>query len=168
MDDEPTTVETVSPDTLRDVFPQGVPPQPVQLAFSRGTYHKMVPQGERQVAVEIFTRNRIYVIGMDMTCMQVIDRRTRAVETTDHRAIGARLSGGQRRYGKTIHFTRPFPIPGTEAVFEREGQKTPAAITSRVDAVRLYVRVDSVVLDDEGAWEEVTNAMLRPTSGSSG
>jgi hypothetical protein len=163
--DDATTVHTVSPETLRDVFPEGVGPQPVQIGFVRGTYHGSVPKQERQVALEVFTRNRIYVIGFDWTCMEVVDRRTREADP-QHRALGARLTGGQRRYDKTVHFSRPFPVPGTEAVFELPGKRRAATVTSRVESVSLYIRVDTIVLDEEGAWEDVTSNFLQ--GGNSG
>ncbi|MFW5925029.1 MAG: hypothetical protein ACOCV4_02620 [Myxococcota bacterium] len=161
IDGETTTVQTVSPETLRDVFPEGVAPQPVQLAFVRGTHHGPLPEDDRQVALEVFTRNRIYIVGFDWRCIEVVDRQSRRVNA-DHRALGAYLTGGQRRYGKTVHFSRPFPVPGTEAVFETPGRRRPAAVTSKVESVSLYVRIDTIVLQEEGAWEEVTSALLRP------
>lgn len=160
FDDGATLVDAVPAGALEDVFPEGAP-KPLTVSFVRGTYQGAIPADERQVALEILTRNRVYVIGFDLTCHAVIDRRTRE-STTEHAALGARLVGGQRRYGKTVHFARPFPVPGTEAVFEREGGATPAAITSRVQDVRLYIRVDSMVVDEDGAWEDVTSAFLSP------
>ena len=54
------------------------------------------------------------------------------------------------------------PVPGTEAVFQREGKRAPAGVTSKVERVVLRITVTSFVLDERGAWDDVTSAFLMP------
>lgn len=147
-------------DALREVFPEGEP-EAIQVRLERGTHRGAAPTEEPHVALEIHTKNRTYAVGPDLTCIRVVDRQTREART-DHPAVGARLTGGQRRYGKTVHFARPFPVPGTEAVFlSPDDPRSPAAITSKVESVVLRIRIDTMVLQEEGAADEITSALLR-------
>jgi hypothetical protein len=97
--------------------------------------------------------------------MEVRDRRT-GMSEPEHSLIGARLVGGQRKYAKTMHVSRPFPVPGTEAIFVKANKKEPAGLTSKVERVILYVHVASVAMEDgHGAWEDVTSHLLKHTFG---
>lgn len=152
-------------DTLQDVFPGAPQVNPIEIVFDRDQH----PAGEALPntpyrALEIWTQNRVYVIDSTLTCSEVISRKTGKADPK-HSMIGARLGGGQRQYGKTVHVARPFPVPGTEAVFERPGRRTPAGVTSKVERVVLRIRVTSVVLQEEGAWDDVTSALLHPDFG---
>ena len=60
-----------------------------------------------------------------------------------------------------MHVSRPFPVPGTEAVFQRDG-RSPAGVTSKVERVVLRITVTSFVIDENGAWDDVTSALLLP------
>ncbi len=152
-------------DTLQDIFPGAPPVPPIEVVFDRDTHSGGAPVEPTSFrALEIWTLNRIYVVDSSLTCIEVIDRRTNEIDRK-HSIVGARLGGGQRQYGKTVHIARPFPVPGTEAVFERPGKRTPAGVTSKVERVVLRIRVTSVVLEQEGAWDDVTSALLRPTFG---
>lgn len=169
LDTMHTSVDGDGRDTLQDVFPEGAPPMPLEVVFARDTFAVGQTGGvpDRYRALEIWTQNRIYVVDSTLTCMDVLDRATGA-STPGHSLIGARLCGGQRKYGKTLHVARPFPVPGTEAVFERAGSRQPAGVTSKVERVRLFIRVSSLVLEDQGAWDDVTASLLQPGFGVSG
>lgn len=159
--DEKTVVERR--DTLQDVMPGAPAVAPLEVVFDRDTRHAgtdRMPEAPHR-ALEIWTQNRIYVCDTTMTCVEIRDRRTGRAETK-HTVLGARLAGGQRQYGKTVHLARPFPVPGTEAVFQREGKRAPAGVTSKVERVVLRITVTSFVLDERGAWDDVTSALLMP------
>ena len=166
LDDEKTLVEG-SRDTLRDLIPDAPAVAPLEVVFDREMQQagRIAPDRPYR-ALEIWTQNRIYLVDSTMTCVEVRDRHT-GIADPRHSVIGARLVGGQRRYGKTIHVARPFPVPGTEAVFERDGKRTPAGVTSKVDRVQLHIRVTSLVIEQEGAWDDVTGVLLNPTFGHS-
>lgn len=161
-DDDERTIVTVGRDTLRDFIPDAPTQAPLEVVFDRET----VPPGGAVNdgpfrALEIHTQNRVYVVSSSFECMEVIDRATGAIDPK-HSTLGARLVGGQRRYDKTVHLARPFPVPGTEAVFQRPGKRTPAGVTSKVERVVLRIRVTSYLLQTKGAWDDVTSALLLP------
>lgn len=157
------TREGTRSDTLRDLIPDVPPVPPIEVVFDRDTLGPGEALSEGLFrALEIHTQNRVYVVDSSLACVEVIDRAS-GLHDTRHSAIGATLVGGQRRYDKTVHVARPFPVPGTEAVFQRTGKRTPASITSKVDRVVLRIRVTTCVLETEGAWDDVTSALLLPT-----
>lgn len=164
LEDEKTVVEETR-DTLKDIIPDAPPVAALEVVFDREMHRAGVVSDDRPYrALEVWTQNRVYMVDSTMTCVEVRDRRT-GVADTRHSVIGARLVGGQRRYGKTLHVARPFPVPGTEAVFERGGKRTPAGVTSKVERVVLHIRVTSVVMEEQGAWDDVTSAFLHPSFG---
>lgn len=159
--------DKTSKDTLRTTFAEAFPDTPevvpLEIVFDRDTHalsneHAPPPA---TVMLEVWTLNRLYLVDANMICTDVIDRKT-GVHDPKHANLGARLGGGQRRYGKTLHVSRPYPVPGTEAVFERLDKKRAAGVTSKVERVVLHIRVTSIVLDEAGAWDDVTSALLMP------
>ncbi|AKF09944.1 hypothetical protein [Sandaracinus amylolyticus] len=167
LDEEKTLVEE-SRDTLKDLIPDAPPVAPLEVVFDREMHQAGVISADVPYrALEIWTQNRVYMVDSTMTCCEVRDRHT-GVEDKKHSVLGARLVGGQRKYGKTLHVARPFPVPGTEAVFERDGKRTPAGVTSKVERVVLHIRVTSVVMEQQGAWDDVTSAFLHPSFGHRG
>lgn len=152
-------------DTIRTTFQEAFPDTPevlpLELVFDRDTHNPndAVPEVTPSVMLEVWTQNRLYLVDTNMICTGVIDRRT-GERDPNHSNLGARLGGGQRRYGKTLHVARPFPVPGTEAVFERLDKKRAAGVTSKVERVVMHIRVTSIVLDEQGAWDDVTSALL--------
>lgn len=166
-EDEERTIVTAQRDTLRDLIPDVPPVAPLEVVFDRETVAPgaRVPDGAFR-ALEIHTQNRIYVVDSTLACIEVVDRATGARDPK-HSTIGAQLVGGQRRYDKTVHLARPFPVPGTEAVFQRPGKRTPAGVTSKVERVVLRIRVTSYLLETTGAWDDVTSALLLPAFGRS-
>lgn len=154
-------------DTLRTTFAEAFPDTPevlpLEVVFDRDTHgtDNGAPTTASNVMLEIWTLNRLYLVDSNLICTAVIDRRSGARDAK-HANLGARLGGGQRRYGKTLHVSRPFPVPGTEAVFERTDKKRAAGVTSKVERVVMHIRVTSIVLDEKGAWDDVTSALLLP------
>jgi len=163
-DDEAATTKT---DTLRTTFAEAFPDTPevvpLEVVFDRDTH---TPSGQGpsitpNVMIEVWTQNRLYLCDSNLICIDVIDRRT-GTRDLKHANLGSRLGGGQRRYGKTLHVSRPYPVPGTEAVFERLDNKRASGVTSKVERVVMHIRVTTIVLDEKGAWDDVTSALLMP------
>lgn len=151
--------------TLVDILPDVPEQPPFEVIFDRLTVDVSAPEHVGVMpTLDVWTANRIYVMDSNLTCYEVIDRQTGATDPR-HKFLGARLNGGQRKYGKTLHTTKPFPVVGTEAVFTRPGpsnQPGPVHLTSRVERVVLHVRVTTLLLDNEDAFGDVTNPMLLP------
>ena len=168
-DDDATTV--TKPDTIRttfaDAFPDTPEVMPLEVVFDRDTHtpndHAPSADMTPSVMLEVWTLNRLYLCDVNLICTEVIDRRT-GVRDTKHANLGCRLGGGQRRYGKTLHVSRPYPVPGTEAVFERLDKKRASGVTSKVERVVMHIRVTTIVLDEKGAWDDVTSALLLPNA----
>ena len=145
------------------------PPPPIEVVLSRD--NRVVTQGtspiqDRYRVLEVWTRNRVYIIDSALACCEVVDRRTNMSEP-EHSLIGARLVGGQRKYKKTLHLSRPFPVPGTEAVFVRDDRRhAPAGLTSKVERVVLHLQIAAIAMEEgSGAWDDVTSHVLRSTFG---
>ena len=150
--------------TIMDAIPGGGPVPPIEVVLDRVTHDAQVlqPAGTEAPPVrllEIWTKNTIYLLDSGLVCVSVRDRHTGA-EDLKHGVLGTKLVGGQRRYGKTLHITRPLPVPGVEAVFEKKSQKSASGVTSRVERIVVRIQVTSVVIEREGAWDDVTNALL--------
>jgi len=144
-------------------------PPPIEVVLTRENrviHQAGAPVEDRYRVLEVYTRNRIYVVDSGMLCVEVIDRRTNMSEP-EHSLIGARLAGGQRKYKKTLHLSRPFPVPGTEAVFVRDDRRhAPAGLTSKVERVVLHLHIAAIALEEgSGAWDDVTSHVLRSTLG---
>jgi hypothetical protein len=150
--------------TLEDIIPDVPPIAPLEVVFDRVTLDAAVPDDTTPYrALEVWTQNRVYFVDSTFLCVEVIDRRTGQADPK-HSVLGTRLAGGQRKYGKTMHQAKPFPVPGTEAVFERpaaRGRAVPASVTSKVERVVLHIRVTSVVLQQQNPWDDVTSALLQ-------
>jgi len=151
--------------TLVDILPDAPEQPPFDVVFDRQMVDGSGAEAsQQQPTIEVWTANSIYLIDASLTCYDVIDRATRSSDQK-HKFVGTRLLGGQRKYGKTMHTTKPFPMAGTEAVFARpapNGQPGPIRLTSRVERIALHVRVTTFVLDRDDAFDDVTNAMLLP------
>lgn len=158
------TIKDTIRTTFQEAFPDTPEVVPLEIVFDRDTHAPSdgAPSVTPTVMVEIWTMNRLYLVDSNLICTDVIDRKTGARDDK-HANLGARLGGGQRRYGKTLHVSRPFPVPGTEAVFERLDKKRAAGVTSKVERVVMHIRVTSIVLDEKGAWDDVTSALLMPS-----
>lgn len=167
-DDEPKTLSMISPQSsqvVNNVVPEVEAPAPFEVKFDSVTVQpSALDESMPYRMLEVTTERRKYTIDSTFTCIEVIDRKSRQLDPT-HVCVGARLLGGQRRYGKTVHHTKPFPIIGTAAVFEvaaKNGQPKGVQVTSKAIRVVLHVRVSSVVLDPNEPFDGVTNALLLP------
>lgn len=111
------------------------------------------------VAVELWTRNRIYGLGANLLCIQVRNR-SDGVINAEHASLGARLVGGQRRSdaGLIIEVSHPFPEIGSAAVFATGlGNRLRVSETSHV--TRVVVRQRVVAIGPNGelpSWDEIT------------
>lgn len=175
FDDDGNTIlepaHSTTSSTLEDLIPDLPPITPLEVVFERvtvrGPQHaggSMSGSGESPRIFEVWTQKSLYVVDASFRCIAVNDRETGQPDPS-HPLVGARLGGGQRRYGKTMHQTRPLPVPGTEAVFEvasAGGAQARIKLTSRVERVVLRIRVITLVLENENAWDDVTNALLHP------
>lgn len=130
---------------------------PIEVEYIRETDTSVSPTAA--VVLEIWTRNRIYHVDANLTCVAVINRSTGAPEE-HHTLKGTRLTGGQRRSRSTlaIEIVVPFPVPGTEAVFKHAGKRgAQYGQTSTVE--RVILRVRKLVVGATGAepaWDEIT------------
>ncbi|HVK84469.1 MAG TPA: hypothetical protein VM513_10205 [Kofleriaceae bacterium] len=164
-DDEATTIVTGRPSSttqLTDILPDA--PAPFEVAFEHVTLDGRPADTAAYRVLDIWTQHSIYRVDGSLTCVEVVDRAS-GVADPKHAVVGAKLVGGHRRYGKSIHQTRPFPVPGTEAVFATKDPSAPPKLTSRVMRVVMNVRVTTVVLDHDAAFDDVTNALLVPGLG---
>lgn len=111
------------------------------------------------VAIELWTRNRIYGLGPDLKCIEVRNRND-GVVNAEHASLGARLVGGQRRNesGLIIEVSHPFPEIGGAAVFATGlGSRLRVSETSDVSRVVIRQRVVSVGPNGElPSWDEIT------------
>lgn len=110
------------------------------------------------VAVEVFTRNRLYRMNSLLRCVEVVDLQS-GQEDLRHDLIGAVLAGGQRKRGGRMEISRPYPWPGSECVFEKRepGKRARFSRTSPVTRVVIRVQVLSVETDNaEPTWHEMT------------
>ncbi len=86
-------------------------------------------------AYEIWTQHRVYTLDADRFCVSVRVIGTET-ETTAHRCVGARLSGGRRRNGEQVQLSFPLPDIGARALFDTDGDEEGGGIlTSAVTRV---------------------------------
>ncbi len=126
--------------------------------------HQMgpVPQDEPLRTLEVYTQNRVYKMSPAMVCVEVRDLASGAVDPKSE-FLGQRLAGGQHREGARIELTHPFPRPGSEAVFERDGAAGSLSRTSTVK--RVVLRLHVVTVDSRGVaptWAQLKQASILP------
>jgi hypothetical protein len=111
------------------------------------------------VAVEIVTRNTIYLVDGAMRCVGVVDRTTNQREQ-EHSLLGATLTGGQKRAENRLDLSQPLPMPGMAAIFRRPAAARgihPFGETSPVERVVLRIGVTTVEIDKAGeSFHELT------------
>jgi hypothetical protein len=148
-----------SSDVGRSKLPEGLE---IELVSERGSAPKNSPPWRM---LEIWTLNRIYAIDASMRCFDVIDRVTFRPDLS-HGLLGATLVGGQRRVGGALELSHPFPLPGTEAVFEQslQGQAARFSYSSTVSRVVLRLRQLSVEATTGGAapWDSLVRTQPLP------
>lgn len=131
----------------------------VELVYERA---QLGMRHETWRALEIWTRNRIYVCDWGMTCIDVIDRRTNEPDP-NHPLLGAHLAGGQKSTDDHMEMTYPCPRPGTEAVFEYLPPRRGFVNTSTVMRVVLRLRVLTVPHElVEPSWDRLTGSFRLP------
>ncbi len=113
-------------------------------------------EGPKKI-VEIWTRNRVYVLDSALICVEVVDRSSGEM-SPEHSFLGRRLVGGQRRHHDDIELSFPYPRPGSEAVFEDpRGPKGQYWQTSTVARVVLRLHVITVTPNQVvPAWERLS------------
>jgi hypothetical protein len=137
----------------------GTPIVEIQVAHERGP----TPSPARlRDAVEVFTRNHIYVLDSMMRCVDVRTLRADAGRSTgDAGFVGWRLVGGQANTEEGTELSYPFPRPGAQAVFEvRRGSARQFHYTSPV--TKVVVRLSIVTVTQTRAiptWEEISRAL---------
>ncbi len=114
-------------------------------------------------ALEIWTRNRVYICDSAFRCIEVLNRASGRAEP-DHAFIRANLTGGQRRDGSTLELSQPLPLPGTEAVFRHDDKRRARfGQTSKVERVVLRIHVLNASLVAGGpALEELSDRFALP------
>lgn len=113
-------------------------------------------------ALEIWTKNRIYVCDWGMTCLDVVDRRS-GESDEHHPLLGTHLAGGQKSHADHMEMTYPCPRPGTEAVFEYLPPRRGFVNTSTVTRVVLRLRVLTVPHERvEPTWDRLTGSFRVP------
>lgn len=165
-DEVPDTREIEAPegnDAYDDQTIVQLPPfVEVELVYERA--HVGMPQGAWR-ALEIWTRNRIYVCDWGMTCIDVVDRKS-GRSHREHPLLGAHLAGGQKSEADHMEMTYPCPRPGTEAVFEYRPPRKGFVNTSTVTRVVLRLRVLTVPHErTEQSWEHITGSRRLPDPG---
>ncbi|MFW6051321.1 MAG: hypothetical protein ACODAU_09115 [Myxococcota bacterium] len=111
-------------------------------------------------AYEIWTAQRIYVLGDDLECMEVIDRGSGTADA-DNQIVGARLVGGEARddTGRIAQVSHPLPHPGARAVFAKPiGERQRMSETSAVTRVVLRQRVVTIAppRKKRPSWRDIT------------
>jgi len=131
----------------------------VELVYERG---RVGMQSDQWRLLEIWTRNRIYIVDTHMKCIEVCDRKS-GTPDPDHSLLGATLAGGQRRNADAMEMTHPFPRPDTEAVFEYPLPRKGYVSTSTVTRVVLRLRVLTVPHDHvRPTWDHLSGAWKIP------
>ncbi len=127
----------------------------VELVYERGQAGMST---DKWKAVEVWTRNRIYVVDWNMACIEVVDRKSGRPDP-GHALLGAILAGGQVQTDEGMEMTFPLPRPNTEAVFEYHDARKGYVSTSTVTRVVFRLRVLTVPKANvEPVWAELTSS----------
>lgn len=94
--------------------------------------------------LEVWTQRSVYVLNPSLVCLDVIKPSSRE-PTPDRAFVGARLVGGQAHTEGTVEISRPFPRPGSCAVFEiAKGDTRFFRHTSTVERILLRFHITTV------------------------
>ena len=171
LDDETTEESFNDPEpthvlSSKSGRPAGTRGAPIELMVikRRGVSHS--DSSVNWVAVEIWTRHRIYLVDGVMRCIGVVDRVTNHREE-DHSLLGATLTGGQRRTTARIELSQPFPLPGMNAIFRHPAAGRgihPFGETSPVERIVVRLGLTTVDVDAVGdAYHELTARFFLPS-----
>jgi hypothetical protein len=153
-----------SPSDFEGVDKTEVSPPPfveVELVYERGQAGMSTDQWK---SVEVWTRNRIYVVDWNMVCIEVVDRKSGKADG-GHALLGAVLAGGQVQTEEGMEMTFPLPRPNTEAVFEYHDARKGYVSTSTVTRVVIRLRVLTVPRANvEPTWAELTSSHRIPAA----
>ena len=108
-------------------------------------------------AVEVITRNHVYVLDAGLTCISVLDASSRE-QVTESGFLDSRLVGGQFNTDDSTEISYPFPRPGAVAVFETiKGRARQFHHTSPVHRVVLRLSILTVTTNRvTPTWEEIS------------
>jgi hypothetical protein len=109
-------------------------------------------------AYEIWTKNRVYALDVQLKCVDVIDLAT-GQSDAQHPFMAGRLVGGQCHKDDKNELSFPLPVPGSEAVFETTDSsgRQRLMVTSRVTRVLLHVQVVRVSPEKRDiTWDTIT------------
>jgi hypothetical protein len=133
--------------------PERQPLIDVHVSYERGSY----PSGSKLArALEIFTRNHIYVLNSALRCVEV-RRASRGEPVIQSQYVGAHLVGGQLVTDDTVEMSYPFPRPGAMAVFETVRGRSPIYHrTTIVTRVVLHLSIVTVTTKRSvPCWQEI-------------
>jgi hypothetical protein len=138
---------------------------PVEITVVHRRGLSQVDASDEWVALEVWTRNRVYLLNGTFTCIGVVNRATRRREP-EHVLLGTQLVGGQRRGAGRVDVSQPLPIPGMKALFRKpDGARQLGRFTetSKVERVLFRLGVTSLDLDElEMPPGEVTMRIFLP------
>jgi hypothetical protein len=108
--------------------------------------------------LEVWTNNSIYLFNSALRCFDVIDRASfRPV--SEHALLGSHLAGGQLRTATGVELSHPFPLPGTEAVFEQQTKGKTVSFSYSSEVVRVVLRLRRVNVEGAtNAWGDAQPA----------
>jgi len=106
--------------------------------------------------LELWTQRHVYILNPSLKCLDVVKTSSRE-QVKDRSFIGARLVGGQQTTDESIEISRPFPRPGSCAVFEvPKGDTRLFRHTSTVERVLLRVHITTVTRTRVmPTWEDI-------------
>ncbi len=158
----PPTGESNISDDFSGVEQTVISPPPfveIELVYERGQAGMSTDDWK---AVEVWTRNRIYIVDWNMRCIEVVDRKSGKPDPR-HALLGAILAGGQVQNEEGMEMTFPLPRPNTEAVFEYHDARKGYVSTSTVTRVVFRLRVLTVPKANvEPTWEQLTSSHRVP------
>jgi hypothetical protein len=149
--------------TLR--FPASPPPEreagqeplvDIHVSYERGSRPS---QGKLSKAVEIYTKNHVYVLDSALRCCEV-RKSARGEPLASSPYIGARLVGGHYSNEDTVEMSYPFPRPGSMAVFETmRGKSRVYHHTTAVRRVELHLSIVTVTTRrGVPTWEDIARS----------
>jgi hypothetical protein len=128
----------------------------VHVSYERGSHPNY---GKLSRALEVVTRNHVYVLDSALRCVEV-RKIPRGELLTQSQYIGARLVGGYLNSDDALEMSYPFPRPGAMAVFETmRGRSRVYHRSTAVTRVELYLSIVTVTTrDGVPSWQDIVRA----------